>query len=222
MNNPVYRIKEDPDNASVLYLATDYGVYVTIDKGKTWTNFSSLAPNVIIRDIDIQKRERELVIGTYGRGIYIADIFPLKEFKAENFQKDAYLFDIKDVTRWNRMERRGETLGELAKVDNPAVGAPMYYFLKAEAKAVKLIVKDLEGTVIQEVTGSSKKGLQKAVWTLSRKADPNAPQPAGMGGRGGRGGGMQAENGVYKVTLNVDGKDVLTKKVALLPDPAFK
>ena len=222
MNNPVYRIKEDPDNASVLYLATDYGVYVTIDKGKTWTNFSSLAPNVIIRDIDIQKRERELVIGTYGRGIYIADIFPLKEFKAENFQKDAYLFDIKDVTRWNRMERRGETLGELAKVDNPAVGAPMYYFLKAEAKAVKLIVKDLEGTVIQEVTGSSKKGLQKAVWTLSRKADPNAPQPAGMGGRGGRGGGMQAENGVYKVTLNVDGKDVTTKKITLLPDPAFK
>ena len=43
-----------------------------------------------------------------------------------------------------------------------------------------------------------------------------------MGGRGGRGGGMQAENGVYKVTLNVDGKDVSTKKVTLLPDPAFK
>jgi photosystem II stability/assembly factor-like uncharacterized protein len=220
MNNPVYRIKEDPDNADVLYLATDYGVYITFDKGKNWTNFSSAAPNVIIRDIDIQKRERELVIGTYGRGIYIADIFPLKEFKAENFQKDAYLFDIKDVTRWNRMERRGETLGELARVDNPAINASMYYYLKAEAKTVTLLVKDLEGQLIQEVTGPSKKGLQKAVWTLSRRADPNA-QPQAGGGRGGRG-GLQAENGIYKVTLNVDGKDIATKKVALLPDPAFK
>jgi len=223
MNNPVYRIKEDPDNANVIYLATDYGVYITFDKGKSWTNFSSSAPNVIIRDIDIQKRERELVIGTYGRGIYIADVFPFKEFKPENFQKDAYLFDIKDVTRWNRMERRGETIGEIAKVDNPAVGAAMYYFLKAEAKAVKLVVKDLEGNLVQEVTGASKKGLQKAVWTLSRRADPNAaPQGPMGGGRGGRGGGMQAENGAYKVTLNVDGKDVATKKVTLLPDPLFK
>jgi len=223
MNNPVYRIKEDPDNANVLYLATDYGVYITFDKGKSWTNFSSAAPNVIIRDIDIQKREREMVIGTYGRGIYIADIFPFKEFKPENFQKDAYLFDIKDATRWNRLERRGETIGEMAKVDNPAVGASMYYYLKAEAKAVKLVVKDLEGNLIQEVTGTAKKGLQKAVWTLSRRADPNAPQPTGMGGgRGGRGGGLQADLGAYKVTLNVDGKDVVTKKVSILPDPLFK
>jgi photosystem II stability/assembly factor-like uncharacterized protein len=222
MNNPVYRIKEDPDNPDVLYLATDYGVYITFDKGRAWTNFSSVAPDVIIRDIDIQKREREIVIGTYGRGIYIADIYPFKEFKAENFQKDAYLFDIKDVVRWNRMERRGETIGELAKANNPAVGANMYYYLKAEAKAVKLVVKDLEGNVVQEVTGSSKKGLQKASWTLSRRADPNAPQVQAGGGRGGRGGGMQADNGIYKVTLNVDGKDVATKKVTILPDPAFK
>ncbi|MGD0783992.1 MAG: hypothetical protein ABSA30_14175, partial [Candidatus Aminicenantales bacterium] len=223
MNNPVYRIKEDPDNAAVLYLATDYGVYITFDKGKNWTDFSSVAPNVIIRDIDIQKRERELVIGTYGRGIYIADIFPFKEFKPESFQKDAYLFDIKDVTRWNRMERRGETIGEMAKVDNPPLGASMYYYLKAEAKSVKLVVKDLEGNLVQEVTGSSKKGVQKASWTLSRRADPNAqPQGPMGGGRGGRGGGMQADNGTYKVTLNVDGKDIATKKVTLLPDPMFK
>ena len=85
------------------------------------------------------------------------------------------------------------------------------------------MVKDLEGNLVQEVTGASKKGLQKAVWTLSRRADPNAPPQGPMGGgRGGRGGGMQAENGAYKVTLNVDGKDIVIKKVTLLPDPAFK
>ncbi|MCX6577611.1 MAG: hypothetical protein NTV82_14625 [Candidatus Aminicenantes bacterium] len=225
MMNPIYRVKEDPDNANVLYLATDYGVYVTIDQGKTWTAFSSTAPNVIIRDIDIQKRDRDLIIGTYGRGIYTADIGPIKEFKAETFQKDAYLFDIENTIRWSRYERKGETLGEMAKVDNPPVGANLYYYLKAEAKNVKLTIKDLEGNLINEVTGSGKKGLQKVFWGLTRRVDPAQQQPGimgpGGGGRGGRG-GAQVDAGVYKVTLTVDGKDFETKKVTVSPDPLFK
>ena len=225
MMNPIYRIKEDPDNANVLYLATDYGIYVTIDQGKTWTAFSSTAPNVIIRDIDIQKRDRDLIIGTYGRGIYTADIGPIKEFKAETFQKDAYLFDIENTIRWSRYERKGETLGEMAKVDNPPVGANLYYYLKAEAKNVKLTIKDLEGNLINEVTGSGKKGLQKVFWGLTRRVDPAQQQPGMMGpggaGRGGRG-GAQVDAGVYKVTLTVDGKDFETKKVTVSPDPLFK
>ncbi len=227
MNNPIYKVKEDPDNANVLYLATDYGVWVTIDQGKTWAKFSTAAPNVIIRDIDIQKRERELVIGTYGRGIYIADIFPIKEFKAENLQKDAYFFDMKDVIRWSRYERKGETLGELAKADNPQVGAAIYYYLKADAKSVKLTIKDLEGTLIQEMTPGAKKGLQRAFWTLNRQPAAGAPSGGpggGFGGGGGGGGrgGMSVDNGVYKVTLNVDGKDIATKKITVNPDPMFK
>ena len=226
MNNPIYRVKEDPDNANVLYLATDYGVYVTVDQGKTWANFSSTAPNVIIRDIDIQKRERELVIGTYGRGIYIADIFPIKEFKPEILQKDATLFDMKNVTRWSRYERRGETLGEMARANNPPNGASIYYYLKADAKTVKLTIKDLEGNLIQELNGAVKKGLQKNVWDLNRQAAAGAPAggPGGFGGGGGRGGrgGLSVDNGAYKVTLTVDGKEIATKKVTVNPDPMFK
>jgi len=225
MMNPVYRVKEDPDNANVLYLATEYGVFISIDQGKSWTAFSSSVPNVIIRDIDIQKRDRDLIIGTYGRGIYTADIGPIKEFKAETFQKDAYLFDIENTIRWSRYERKGETLGEMAKVDNPPVGANLYYYLKAEAKNVKLTIKDLEGNLINEVTGSGKKGLQKVFWGLTRRVDPAQQQPGmmgpGGGGRGGRG-GAQVDAGVYKVTLTVDGKDFETKKVTVSPDPLFK
>jgi photosystem II stability/assembly factor-like uncharacterized protein len=225
MMNPIYRVKEDPDNANVLYLATEYGVFVTIDQGKTWTAFSTTAPHVIVKDLDIQKRDRDLIIGTYGRGIYTADIGPIKEFKAEIFQKDAYLFDIEDTIRWSRYERKGETLGELAKVDNPPIGATFYYYLKAEAKNVKLTIKDLEGNLINEVTGSGKKGLQKVFWGLTRRVDPAQQQPGmmgpGGGGRGGRG-AAQVDAGVYKVTLTADGKDFETKKVTVSPDPLFK
>jgi hypothetical protein len=223
MMNPVFDLEEDPDNANVLYLGTDYGVFVTVDKGKTWTAFSTSAPNVIIRDLAVQKRDRDLVIGTYGRGIYIADIAPLKELNADNLAKDAYLFDPEEVVRWNRYERRGEQYGEFAKVDNPAVGSTLYYYLKGEPKAVKLVIKDLEGTLIQELAGNAKKGLQKASWNLTKRVDPSQQAAGPRPGGGMRGGRINlVDYGVYKVTLNVDGKDIATKTIKVSPDPNFK
>jgi photosystem II stability/assembly factor-like uncharacterized protein len=230
MNNPIFEVKEDPENANVLYLATDFGIYMTIDQGKTWIRFADkTAPDVTIRSLSIQKRDREMAIGTYGRGIYVTDIGPIKEFKPEVFQEPAHLFDMKNTIRWNRFEMRGDTLGELAKADNPPVGATIYYYLKADAQSVKVTVKDLEGTTIAELTPSSKKGLQKISWGLNRvtAGQGGAGGPGGArggGGGGGRGGfgGAGVENGVYKVTLTVDGKDVETKKMTILPDPMFK
>jgi photosystem II stability/assembly factor-like uncharacterized protein len=220
--NPIFDVEEDPDNPNVLYLAGDYGIHVSIDKGKTWTPFSTTAPNVIVRDMAIQKRDRDLVIGTYGRGIYIADIAPLKEFTADNLAKDAYLFDIEDTVRWNRLERRGEQYGEFAKVDNPPINATIYYYLKADPKSVKLVIKDLEGNLIQELGGNAKKGLQKASWNLAKRVDPSQ-QAAAMRGGGMRGRRMNlVDDGTYKVTLSVDGKDIATKTLKVSPDPLFK
>jgi len=229
MNNPIFDVEEDPDNANVLYLGTDYGIFITIDQGKSWVPFSASAPSVIIRDLAIQKRDREMAIGSYGRGIFVADIGPIKEFKPEIFQENSHLFDIKDTIRWNRYQRRGDTLGQLVKADNPPVGANIYYYLKADAQNVKLTIKDLEGATIAELTPSNKKGLQKQFWGLNRVtadqggAGGRGAAPAGGGG-GGRGGGRggQVDNGIYKVTLTVDGKDVETKKMTVLPDPLFK
>ncbi len=219
--NPLFDVKEDPDNPAVLYISGDLGVSVTFDKGKTWAPFSTTAPNVIVRDLAIQKRDRELVICTYGRGFYIADIGPIKEFKPESFQKDAVLFDIKDAIRWNRLEQGGEQYGEFAKVDNPPIGATIYYWLKSEPKTVKVTIKDLEGNLIQEMTGTAKKGLQRVFWSLNRRPPQGQDQPPMMGGMGGGrfGRGLQAPSGTYKAVLNIDGKDVETKTITVKPDP---
>jgi len=224
LNNPLFDVEEDPDNANVLYIAGDFGIDVSIDRGKTWVPFSNTAPHVVVRDLSIQKRDREMAIGTYGRGIYIADIGAIKEFKPEVFQENVHFFDIKEVIRWNRFERRGESYGEFARVENPQVGATFYYYLKAAAKSVKLTIKDLEGVVMQEVTGNAGKGLQKVFWGLTRTAPAGQEgQPQMGGGPGGRGrGGPRLENGIYKVTLSVDGKEIETKKVTVSPDPLFK
>jgi hypothetical protein len=220
MNNPIFDVEEDPDNVNVLYLGTDNGIWVTIDQGKTWTAFTTSQPTMVIRDLAIQKRDREMAIGSYARGFWIADIAPIKEFKPEVFEKAAYLFEPQAAIKWNRYERRGDTLGELARANNPQVGATIYYYLKAEPKNVKITIKDLEGNQVLEVTPGAKKGLQKIFWNLNRQAPPGAA-PVSAGGRGGRGVNL-VEPGVFKVTLSVDGKDVETKRLTISPDPLFR
>ncbi len=233
LNNPIFDVEEDPDAANVLYLSGDFGIHVTVDQGKNWTPFSTSAPNTVVRDMAIQRRDREMAIATYGRGFYVADIGPIKEFTPAVFDSAAHLFDIKNTIAWRRYERRGDTLGEMAKADNPPVGQSIYYYLKADAQKVTITIKDLEGSQIAELSQSSaealrpsaKKGLQKVFWGLNRIA---AGAPAGGGQRGAGGGGMRGgggatvEPGAYKVTLTVDGKDVATKRIVISPDPMFK
>jgi hypothetical protein len=210
MMNPVNDIVEDPDNPRVLYLATDYGLYISIDRGENWVEMSESAPDVIIMDLDIQKRERDLAIGTYGRGIYIADIFPFKEFGEEVFAQEAHLFDIQEKIKWNRFERRGPTLGEMARVDNPPVGADIYFYLKDDAESVNLVVKDLEGNMIQELRGKKDKGLQKVSWNLRKRADNQQQR-----------GASTADAGTYKVTLVINNNEVATKTLQVVDDPGF-
>ena len=181
MNNPIFDVEEDPDNANVLYLGTDYGIWVTVDQGKTWTAFTTSQPTMVIRDLAIQKRDREMAIGTYARGFYVADIAPMKEFKPEVFEKPAHLFEPQAAIKWNRFDRRGETLGEMVRAVNPPVGATIYYYLKADAQKVTVTIKDLEGNTVNEFTPTAKKGLQKAFWNLNRQAAPGAAQPVGAG-----------------------------------------
>ncbi len=247
MSNPIFDVEEDPDNANVLYLGTDNGIWVTVDQGRTWTAFSTSQPTMVIRDLAIQKRDREMAIASYARGLWIADIAPIREFKPEVFEKAAHLFEPQAAVRWNRYERRGDTLGEIVKAVNPPVGATIYYYLKADAQNVKITIKDLEGNPVQEVTATARKGLQKIFWNLNRQAQPGAA-PVGAGGRGaqagaggpgaagpapqtpwagfaagrgGRGGG-QVDPGAYKVTLTVDGHEVETKRLIVAPDPLFR
>jgi hypothetical protein len=218
MMNPVRDINEDPDNPNVLYIGTDYGVFVSINSGKNWTNISEDAPDVIIMDMDIQERERDLALATYGRGFYIIDIYPFKEFSTEVFDEDAHLFDVQQTVKWAMIERRGESYGEFAVSTNPPTQAAIYYNLKNEVKSVKLKIEDLEGNLLQEVRGKGDPGLHKAVWNLRRRA----VQSGGNQQQFRRGGPSLVEEGTYKVTLIVDDNEVVTKKFKVMDDPILK
>lgn len=214
MNNPARDINEDPDNPNVLYLGTDYGVFVSIDGGKNWTNISEDAPDVIIMDMDIQERERDLALATYGRGFYIVDIYPFKEFSDEVLGSSAHLFDVQQVVKWAMIEQRGQSYGEFAYAQNPPTQAIFYYYLKDKVDSAVLTVTDLEGTVMQETKLGTDAGLKSATWNLRQRSEPGAG-----GQQQFRRGMSTVDAGTYKVTLTVNGKEVATKKFNVIDDP---
>ena len=97
----VYSIEEDPIVADLLFVGTEFSLYMTMDGGNYWKKFSNGLPTIAVRDINIQQRENDLVLGTFGRGFYILDDYSvLREFTAEIQESNAYLFDTRDTFQY--------------------------------------------------------------------------------------------------------------------------
>ena len=71
-------VKEDPTNKNILYLGTDLAVYVTIDGGRRWEVLGSGLPTAYVFDLAIETQENVAVIGTHGRGCFVADLLPVR------------------------------------------------------------------------------------------------------------------------------------------------
>jgi photosystem II stability/assembly factor-like uncharacterized protein len=139
-NGAVWTIEEDPVNPNLLFVGTEFGVYFTNDGGKKWLQLKGGFPTIAVRDLDIQERENDLVIGTFGRGIYILDDYsPLRNANKELLDKEANIFPIKDALMFtdNSSKTRrceGETF---YRAENPPFGAIFTYYLKETPKSKK-------------------------------------------------------------------------------------
>jgi len=90
----VYTIAEDHIDPNLLFVGTEFGVFFSSDGGTQWTALKSGLPTIAVRDIEIQCRENDLVLGTFGRGFYILDDYtPLRKLRREDFEKPAILFE---------------------------------------------------------------------------------------------------------------------------------
>ena len=92
-NQPVWAIAEDHVNPNLLFVGNEFGLYFSIDGGQKWIQLKGGLPTIQIRDLNIQKRENDLVVGTFGRGIYILDDYTaLRLLKPEMLKQDAQVF----------------------------------------------------------------------------------------------------------------------------------
>lgn len=139
----VLAVAEDHKDANLLFVGTEFGLYVTLDGGKKWQRLKGGLPTIAVRDLAIQKQMDDLAVGTFGRGIYILDDYsPLRGFKPEVVKQDAIMFPVKDALMYIRTRQyglRGKAfLGEsFFTAANPPFGAVFTYYLKDGLKTLK-------------------------------------------------------------------------------------
>ena len=226
-------ITEDPRNASVLYAGTEFGLYITPDRGGQWMRLDAGLPTVPVHEVVIHPRDNDMIVATHGRSIWILDdATPLQQLP-QAMKTDAFLFDMRPAMAFNPANDRGFLADKGFRGRNPTFGAPISFYLKSGAKQVVLRISDSAGAVVRELTGDDvrdarKTGVNRIHWDLRHQPlPPQAEPPGGRGGGGGFGGGGGNNGpfvlpGEYRVTLVVDGRDVGTKNVRVMPDSAIQ
>jgi photosystem II stability/assembly factor-like uncharacterized protein len=136
----VYAIAEDHVNPNLLFIGTEFGIYFTVDGGAKWVQMKSGLPTIAVRDIAVQKTENDLVLGTFGRGIYILDDYSLlRQVDRAMIDKGSVMFPVKDALMYNRSNSSfaGSQGASFYTAPNPAYGASITYFLKESPKTLK-------------------------------------------------------------------------------------
>lgn len=149
----VYSIIQDHKNPNLLFIGTEYGVFFTINGGKNWIQLKGNIPTQAVRDIDIQRRENDLAVSTFGRGFYILDDYsPLQQLNEKTLIDENYkLFDVKNAWMFILRNATFSALGSsYFKADNPPFGATFTYYVKEAPKTLKEIRKEKEKELIKK------------------------------------------------------------------------
>ncbi|HEV2688201.1 MAG TPA: hypothetical protein VGV35_06595 [Bryobacteraceae bacterium] len=233
-------IHEDPKRKSLLYAATEFGVYVSFDDGDHWQSLQLNLPMTSVRDLVIH--DDDLIAATHGRSFWILDdIAPLRQVDAKIAASDAFLYKPLTATRRNYEAFQGTPLPpEIPKAQNPPDGAILDYYLKsATTGEVTLEILDAKSQLVRRFSTNDKPpaprrrqaiadiwitppahlntraGMNRFVWDLRY----SLAAPAGAGGENGPAPrGPQVLPGIYQVRLTVAGKPY-TQPLKVVLDP---
>ncbi|TRY33208.1 VPS10 domain-containing protein [Aliiglaciecola sp. M165] len=134
----VWRIVQDHVNKNLLFVGTEFGLFFTVDGGQQWTELNGGVPTISFRDVQIQRRENDLVAGSFGRGIYILDDYtPLRSINKDNLQKEALLFTPRDALWYIPESLHTDSHGDFEyRAENPDFGATFTYYLRDGVKSL--------------------------------------------------------------------------------------
>lgn len=139
----VYSIAEDHVDPNLLFVGTEFGVFFSNNGGNNWIQLKSGLPTIAVRDIEIQRRENDLVLATFGRGFYILDDYAiLRNFKKEDQAKAGIIYPIKESLMFNKrypvgLRDKGHMGSSYYTAENPALGSTIYYYVKDDLKTIK-------------------------------------------------------------------------------------
>lgn len=216
-------LREDITNQDILYLGTEFGAWVSVDRGQSWTPFNAgNFPTVAVHEFAQHPTMGEIVAATHGRSLWIADVTPIRQMSQSARTAPAYLYKPNHVIIWRREPSRGSIGLRAFEGENPPSGAQIYYSLSRQPASIALSIEDSEGNVLRELEAANTPGLHRVEWDLRRA--PQQGQAGGpAGGRGGGGGGGRGRTaavnpGIYRVVLVVDGQRS-TQNLEIHADP---
>jgi len=226
-NAPANVIVEDHANPSLLFLGTDRGLFASVDAGATWTPFQSNMPVVPVRDLVIHPRENDLVVGTYGRGLWIADITPLQQLSESVLAEPFHLFapepkGLRIESSWGNYRLDGD---QALMTPNEPNGVSIWFWQREAADGPAAIrVTSAAGETVYQTQVEAGAGLRRVFWNLRVSSGGRGGRGGGRGAGGGfgrGGGGAEAAPGQYTVTLEAGGRThtqpVTVKPTVVLP-----
>jgi photosystem II stability/assembly factor-like uncharacterized protein len=166
---PIHVVRADPRNPDLLYVGSEFGLFVSLDAGASWQPLGAGLPPAPVHDLVVHPRDRELVVATHGRSLYVIDVAPLQDLTPAVRSARAYLFAV-----------RGGTLRKAPPVAavpsrtyagaNPPEGVVLYYRLARREPAVSLQVLSAEGDVVATLSAPADQGLHAVVWKPDKLA----------------------------------------------------
>ncbi|GAC1683199.1 MAG: hypothetical protein NVS9B3_01030 [Gemmatimonadaceae bacterium] len=202
---------EDPFNARVLWVGTAVGAFVTVDGGAHWRPFGRGLPPVPVEKFSMSFRQRELVLGTHGRGVWVVGVAPLEAMTDTLLTERAHLFPLSPALQYHYRPAHHTDGSRPFVARNPARGAVISYYLKdALTGPVDLYVTTAAGDTVRKLSGPGYAGLQQVTWDLGS----DKPRPREL-----RGPTTPAElrrvlPGEYRVTMKV-GKTTMVERVVV-------
>ena len=186
----VWRLVQDHVNPGLFFVATEFGIYFTVDAGEHWTQLKGGVPTISFRDLAIQRRENDLVGASFGRSFYVLDDYsPLRQVSAEQLKQEAALFAPRDA--WWYFPRphlafepgRGDQGASHFVAPNPPFGAVITYYLKDDLKTREAARQEQEKAASEagkpvafpgwEAVEKERRELKPSIWLIVSDAEGN-------------------------------------------------
>jgi photosystem II stability/assembly factor-like uncharacterized protein len=212
-------VKQDPVNPDLVFLGTEWGLYVSLDGGRQWAQFKAGIPSVGVRDLAIHPREGDLVVATHGRGIYVLDdLSPLRSLTRERLAAEAAFLESRPGTLViPRQEQRFSGSTDWRGGDLPEAAILTYYLKKRHLIGeLKVEILDEGGKKLATLSGGRRRGINRVEWPMRLKG-PKLPPAANLVPNYYAFVGPRAPAGTYTVKLTKN-RDTFTSTFRLVPD----
>jgi len=198
-DQPINVVWQDRRNPRLLFVGNDKGVWVSIDDGAKWVRMKGNMPEVPVHDLLVHPREQDLLVGTYGRGMYLADVSVLQQVDEKVLAEDAHVFDIEprspfQTSGWGNYDFYGDRY--VTTPNEPNALMISYYLRDRQEQKVSVVVASQSGQVLRTLEGPSSQGVNIVRWDMRDS------------------GGRMQPRGDYVVTVDVSGRK-LTKTATI-------